>query len=274
LGFRTSEQFGKGDIMTWIVAGTVLASSVIGAQGAKSAANTQANASQNAQQQLQTNYQNLAPNYAPYQQTGAQGLAGLNQQMPYLTTPTDTYKPFTAQDLNANLAPNYAFQLQQGQNATNLANNATGGLIGGNALKGLQDYTQNYAGGAYQNALTNYMGQQNQAFNQGQAQQTNIFNRLANIAGIGQNAVTGMSNLATGNATNIAQLGVGSANAQAAGQVGVANALSGGIQNAGNSMYLANLLNPNTYGANQGASYNLNQPGGISQYFQTPGIAG
>ena len=237
--------------MTWIVAGTVLASSVIGAQGAKSAANTQSAAAANAQQQLQTNYENLAPNYTPYQQTGSQGLAGLNQQMPYLTTPTSTYQPMTNADLNANMAPNYAFQLQQGQNATNLANNATGGLIGGNALKGLQDYTQNYASGAYQNALTNYMGQQNQNFNQNQAQQTNIFNRLSGIAGIGQNAVTGMSNLATGNATNIAQLGVGSANAQAAGQVGAANAISGGITNAGNNMYLAQLLNPNTYNQQQ-----------------------
>jgi len=236
--------------MSWVGA-AIVTSSFIGAQGAKSAANTQSAASANAQNQLQANYQSLAPNYTPYQQTGSQGLAGLNQQMPYLTTPTSTYQPMTNADLNANLAPNYAFQLQQGQNATNLANNATGGLIGGNALKGLQDYTQNYASGAYQNALTNYMGQQNQGFNQNQAQQTNIFNRLSGIAGIGQNAVTGMSNLATGNATNIAQLGVGSANAQAAGQVGAANAISGGITNAGNNMYLAQLLNPNTYNQQQ-----------------------
>ena len=236
--------------MSWVGA-AIVTSSFIGAQGAKSAANTQSAAAANAQNQLQANYQSLAPNYTPYQQTGSQGLAGLNQQMPYLTTPTSTYQPMTNADLNANMAPNYAFQLQQGQNATNLANNATGGLIGGNALKGLQDYTQNYASGAYQNALTNYMGQQNQNFSQNQAQQTNIFNRLSGIAGIGQNAVTGMSNLATGNATNIAQLGVGSANAQAAGQVGAANAISGGITNAGNNMYLAQLLNPNTYNQQQ-----------------------
>jgi len=260
--------------MTWIVAGTILASSVIGANASKSAANTQSEAASNAQQQLQTTYKDLAPNYIPYQQTGAQGLVGLNAQQPYLTTPTQTYQPMTNADLNANMAPNYAFQLQQGQAATNLANNATGGLIGGNALKGLQDYTQNTAQGAYQNALTNYMGQQNQGFNQNQAQQTNIFNRLSGIANIGQNATAGISNLATGNATNIAQLGVGAANAQAAGQIGAANAVSGGIQNAGNNMYLAQLLNPNTYGANQGSNYNLNQPGGIQQYFQTPGIVG
>lgn len=245
--------------MSWVGA-AIVTSAFIGSQGAKGAASTQAAASANAQNQLQANYQSLAPNYTPYQQTGSQGLAGLNQQMPYLTTPTSTYQPMTNADLNANMAPNYAFQLQQGQNATNLANNATGGLIGGNALKGLQDYTQNYASGAYQNALTNYMGQQNQGFNQNQTQQTNIFNRLSGIAGIGQNAVSGLSNLSTGNATNIAQLGVGSANAVAAGQVGSANAISGGISQAGNNMYLASLLNPGTY--NQQPGYGTPVPQG------------
>ena len=259
--------------MSWV--GTaIVTSAYIGSKGAQGAASTQAAASADAQKQLQTNYQSLAPNYTPYQNLGNQGAQTLSNAIPQLTAQVPQYQSFTAQDLNANLAPNYAFQLQQGQNATNLANNATGGLIGGNALKGLQDYTQNYASGAYQNALTNYMGQQNQGFNQNQTQQTNIFNRLSGIANIGQSAVSGLSNLSTGNATNIAQLGVGSANAVAAGQVGSANAISGGISQAGNNMYLANLLNPNTYGANQGASYNLNQPGGIASYFQTPGIAG
>ena len=251
------------------LAAATIGSALIGSQASRSAAQTQANASQNAQQQLQTNYQNLAPNYAPYQQTGAQGLAGLNAQNQYLTTPQATYQPFTAQDLNANLAPNYQFQLQQGQTATNLANNATGGLIGGNALKGLQDYTQNTAQGAYQNALTNYMGQQSQAFNQGQTQQTNIYNRLAGIAGIGQNAVTGLSNLATGNATNIAQLGVGSANAQAAGTIGSANAISQGLTGATQNLtspaqmnYLATILNPSTYGGSQQPGYGTQVPQG------------
>jgi len=142
---------------------------------------------------------------------------------------------FGPQQLNQNLAPNYGFQLQQGQGALNAANNATGGLIGGNAIKGLEDYTQNTAQSAYQNAFNNY-----------QTQQGNIFNRLSSIAGIGQNAVTGLSNLATGNATNIANLGVGSANAQAAGQVGSANAISGGAQSLAQNNFLASLLAPKT----------------------------
>jgi len=215
--------------LTWLAAANI-GSSLIGANAAKSAASTQANAATQAQQQLQQNFQNLAPNYNPYLQTGQTGLNQLASSLPSLT------QSFGPQQLNQNLAPNYAFQLQQGQNATNAANNATGGLIGGNALKGLQDYTQNAASGAYQNAFNNY-----------QTQQGAIFNRLSSIAGIGQNAVSGLSNLATGNASNIANLGVGAANATAAGQVGAANAISGGLTGAAQNNYLATLLNPNTY---------------------------
>jgi hypothetical protein len=206
-------------------AGATLASSLIGANAAKSAAQTQADASRAGQAQLQANFDKLSPNYDPYLQTGQIGLSQLQQNIGGLT------QPFGPEQLQQNLAPNYQFQLQQGQNATNLANNATGGLVGGNALKGLQDYTQNTAQGAYQNAFNNY-----------QLQQGNIYNRLVGLAGIGQSGLTGLSNLATGNATNQAQLGIGSANAQAAGTVGAANAISGGLNQYGNQQYLATLL--------------------------------
>jgi len=241
------------------LAAATIGSALIGSQASKSAASTQANAAANAQNQLQQNFQTLQPNYTSYMQTGQTGLNQLNNQLGYLSTPTETYQPMGQAQFNANLAPNYQFQLGQGQNAVNAASNATGGLIGGNALKGLEDYTQNYASGAYQNALTNYMGQQAQQFNQGQAQQTNIYNRLAGIAGIGQNAVSGLSNLATGNATNIANLGVGAANAQAAGQVGAANAISGGLTSAAQNNYLATILNPQTY-LQQQQGYGTNVP--------------
>jgi hypothetical protein len=210
--------------MSWI-ATAIIGSSLISANAAKSAASTQANAATQGQDRLQTNFENLQPNFTPYLQAGNNAVATLNQGIPNFST------QFGPEQLQAGLAPNYNFQLQQGQNATNLANNATGGLIGGNALKGLQDYTQNTAQNAYQNAFNNY-----------QNQQTNIYNRLAGIAGIGQNAVSGLSNLATGNATNQTQLGVGSANAQAAGTIGSANAISGGLNQYGNQQYLSTLL--------------------------------
>jgi hypothetical protein len=151
---------------------------------------------------------------------------GTAQGSGYLT------KQFDASDLQKGLAPNYDFMLQQGQMANQRAANMGGGALGGNALQGLNRYTQDYAGNAYQNAFTNYQNQRN-----------NIYNTLAGIAGIGQ---TGQSatNQAAANATNAAtSLGIGSAAAQAAGQVGSTNALANTVGNVGNTYMLSQLLN-------------------------------
>jgi hypothetical protein len=138
---------------------------------------------------------------------------------------------FNNQDLNAQLAPNYAWQLQQGQSGQNAANNATGGLVGGNAQQALAQYNQNYASNAYQQAFNNY-----------QSQRTNVLNNANTLAGIGQNAVQGSANAQLGIGTNISNITQGIANAQAAGTVGSANAISGGLTGAGNLYALSNLL--------------------------------
>jgi hypothetical protein len=122
--------------------------------------------------------------------------------------------------------------LQQGQMANQRAGNVGGGALSGNTLQGLQKYTQDYAGNAYQNAFTNY-----------QNQRSNIYNTLASIAGIGQTGQTATNTAAT-NATNAnTQLGVGSAAATAAGGTGAANAYTNAINNATNNYTLAALLN-------------------------------
>ena len=210
---------------------------------AQSAANTQANASLAGQQQLQQNYQNLSPQFNPYLQTGAQGLAQLQSQLPSLT------QSFGPAQLQSNLAPNYQFMLNQGLGAQNQALNASGG--GSNIGIAGTKFAEDYASNAYQNAFNNY-----------QAQQTNIYNKLSGIANIGQNAVSGLSNLATGNATNIANLGVGAANAVAQGQVGSAAAQAQGLNSIGQGVTLASILNP----ANAGGT-NISGPNGISNYF-------
>ena len=123
-------------------------------------------------------------------------------------------------DLKTNLAPNYQFQLDQGIGATKNLANASGGLLSGNTLKGINDYAQNFAGNAYQQAFNNY-----------NAQQTNIYNRLSNLAGLGQTANQTTANTgvqAVGNAGNYLTSG---AAAQAAGTVGSANAINNGISN-------------------------------------------
>jgi len=213
--------------MTWgmtAIAGATVAGSLISAQGAKSAAQTQANAQAAAQNQLLQTGGQAANLYQPYQNLGTTSLNQINASMPYLTS------QFSNQDLNANLAPNYAFQLQQGQGATNAAANATGGMVSGNALKGLQDYTQNFAANAYQNAFNNYT-----------ANQTNLYNRLSGLAGIGLQGTTGAANAMIGTGTNVANLTTGIGNSLAAGQIGQANAYGGALNNLGNLAYLSSI---------------------------------
>jgi hypothetical protein len=211
-----------------IVGGTSLLGAYVASNASKSAANTVANASTAGQQQMQGNLQALSPNYTPYMNLGQTGVNQLNAQLPDLT------QSFGPQQLQSNLAPNYQFMLNQGLGAQSQAMNVGGG--GSNINTANTKFAEDYASNAYQNAFNNY-----------QTQQSNIFNRLASVAGIGSNAVSGLSNLATGTASNITQLGVGGAQATAAGITGSANAISSGIQGAGqaysNAVTLPAILN-------------------------------
>ena len=226
------------------VGGAGLVGSMISGNAAQNAAQTQANANAQAQNQLLQTGQQASQQFNPYTGLGQSGVNALNQNLPYFQN------QFNNQDLNAQLAPNYAFQLQQGQDATNAASNATGGMVGGNALKGLQDYTQNYAQSAYQNAFNNY-----------NANQTNIYNRLNGIANLGFQGATGTANAQLGTGTNIAQLTQGIGQAQAAGQMGQANAYAGAANNIGNYALLSSLgKGATTAGTGQGG-YGLNDVG-------------
>ena len=245
-------------MLGWALAG----SAVLGFMGSQNqasaatdAAQIQANAAQAGQQLQQQNFQNLSPNFTPYMQTGAAGLSALNAAMPSLTQMPQQYKPFTAADLQSNLAPNYQFMLNQGLGAQSQALNVGGG--GSNINTANTKFAEDYASNAYQNALANYQGQQTQQFNQGQTAQSNIFNRLVSVAGIGQNAIAGLSNLSSGTATNITNLGVGGAQATAAGVVGAANAQASGLSNIGGAGVTSALLN--NYGNAQSGQAAINQ---------------
>ena len=209
------------------VAGSSIVGSMISGNAAQDAANTQAQAGRDAQAALLGVGKDVSKLYQPYQDVGALGLTNLSDMAKsgYLT------KQFNNADLNANISPNYEFQLNQGKGANLAQSNATGGLVGGNAMKGLQDYTQGYASNAYQNAFNNY-----------NAQRTNIYNANSGVAGLGANAVTGSGNAQLGIGTQISNITQGIGNAGAAGTIGAANAYSGGVTGIGNAGAIYGLL--------------------------------
>ena len=206
----------------------------------------QASAAAASQDVLNSTYNKSMGFQVPYQaaganainQIGAMGTGGYTQyDMNGNPTGTGTgsgylQHQFNASDLAAGLAPNYDFMLQQGQNVNQRAANVGGGALSGNTLQGLQNYTQNYAGTAYQNAFNNY-----------QQQRQNIYGNLAGIAGMGQAANTGAVGAANNYATNTTNLTTGLAQANAAATIGQAQNTGNTISNLGNTAVLASLLN-------------------------------
>lgn len=272
----------RNDPVTAMVGGSVI-SGLMGADAAKSAANTQAGAANSAAQaQLQASreannmqwrmYQQNMQNQSPYLQAGGTALAALQSGLglggggaqpgaqgnpvgaPGATNPdgspanysntdygpsgsatnaaanqfagkfTDTFKP---SDLTTD--PSYKWRLEQGTQNLNSSAAARGMLGSGQNLKDVTNYGQDAASQEYQNA-----------FNRFNTNQTNLYNRISGLAGMGQNTAVGMGAAGTAAAAQMGQntmSGAASASnyltsgasAQAAGQVGQANAVTGAI---------------------------------------------
>lgn len=243
LGSITGSNLGD---MALIQGGTGLLQSILGSNAAQSGANLQSQAALAGIDLQKQIFNTINQQQAPYRTAGYNALnqlgglgSGAYQQYDAAGNPTTMgtgtgylTKQFGPADLQAGLAPNYDFMLQQGQMANQRAANVAGGGLGGNALQGLQKYTQDYAGNAYQNAFQNY-----------QNQRTGIYNTLAGIAGIGQSGQTATNQAASNMATANTNLGVGSAAAQAAGGIGSATAYGNALGNLGSGLTLATLLN-------------------------------
>lgn len=207
------------------------AATMYSANKASSAQQSAAQSAQNTQLQM---YNQTRDDQAPYRQAGSTALS----QLAAGTAPGGQFThQFGAADLKDGLSPNYDFQLQQGMGALNNQNSVGGGLVGGNALKGISDYAQGSASNAYQNAFNNY-----------NTNQSNIYNRLSNIAGLGQTSLgtTASAGNATAGSVGSAQLASGAA--QAAGYTAGGNAISG-AGNSISSMYgLNNLTGGSLFG--------------------------
>ena len=208
--------------------------------------NAQAAANAQSQGVLKDVYNTNLGFQQPYQAAGTGAVNQLAASQPYLT------HQFDATDLQKGLAPNYDFMLQQGQMANQRAANVGGGALSGNTLQGLQNYTQNYAGNAYQNAFNNY-----------QTQRNNIYNSLSGIANIGQTANAGATTAGQNYGTGTVGLNTGLAGVQAAGLLGQAQAGASGATGVGNSILLSSLLGQNPSAATTTPTNQLGNVAGI-----------
>lgn len=129
-------------------------------------------------------------------------------------------QPFTA-DTMRQYSPAYGFQLQQGAQAVLNGDSSGAGAESGAATKDLINYNQSAANEAFNNA-----------FNQYQVQQGNIYQRLAGMTQLGQAAAANTGQQGSALAANIGQSVASAGAARAAGQVGSANAWSGALSGA------------------------------------------
>lgn len=177
--------------------------------------------------------------------------------------------------------PGYQFRLREGQRALESSAAARGGLLSGGFARGLTRYAQDAASQEFQNAFgraaqgyqlrlqdyqvganrsqqeferANLINQQQYQRSQdqfrtnydiNQQQQTQRFNRLAALAGVGQTSAGTLGNAAGNYGSQAAQTLQGIGNAQAAGQIAGANALTGIIGGVGGAV--------NQFNANQQA---------------------
>lgn len=237
-----------------IMGGGSLAAGYLGSQAASKAAKEQAAAARYAadlqMQQFQTTNQQQAPvRAAGYGALNTLGSLGSGTYNIYDTEGKPTgagigsgyfTQQYTPEEFAKGIDPGYQFRLAQGQEATNRAANMGGGMISGNALRGVQDYTQGLASNEFTGA-----------FNRFQTGRTNIYNTLAGIAGLGQQSLNTTANAGTTAAANAGQAIQAAGAAQAAGTVGSANALGGGIGGASQGYMLSQILanrNPATTG--------------------------
>lgn len=169
-------------------------------RGAEKSSRAMAGASRYAADLQQKRYEQTREDFAPYRQVGTQALRSL-ADLSGLNGSAD-FSSFER-------SPGHQFRLQQGEQALNRAAAARGRLDSGATMQDLMRFGQGLAS----NEFNNYN------------------NRLAALAGVGQNATTTLGSLGATSAANQGNALMQAGQARASGYEGVANAYGNAIGN-------------------------------------------
>ena len=216
---------------------------LVGADAAKSAAETQAQSAREANELLYKMYQEQKGLQEPFRGAGitAQNrlldLLGLSQNKG-----AEGYGRY-AKDLGMSdftADPGYAFRLAEGQKTLERNAAARGGLISGGALKAATRYGQDMGSQEYQSAFNRY-----------QTNRANQLQPLGSLLTSGQAAASNQSAAAGNYGTQAGGNITGAGAATAAGQVGSVNALTNALSsylNYSSGQNLADAIRKSTYG--------------------------
>ncbi len=251
--------------MVAAVMGTAaLVGGVMQANAASSAAGQESDAAQAAMGIQQGAFNTVQNAMSPYLQEGKTALGSAQNLLTnngYLNG-TTAFNPgaagipyasstgafnFNGSDL-AN-TPGYKFILQQGQNAVNNAQAASGLGVSGAQQKAMAGYTTGLADSTYNQQFANQLQAYQQSYgNALNAFSTNYnvaagqFGRYAGLAQLGQQAGQTVGNAAVGTANAQGQAAMGIGQAQAAGTMGQANAWSNALQGGAGAYAYGNMM--------------------------------
>ena len=220
-------------------AGTEILGGISGysqAQAAKHAADEQANAANAATQAQLRMFEETRGDLVPWMQQGNIAMSDMNKFLGLNTGPgggmdpnAPGVKPFSLADFQA--SPAYNFNLEQGKQAIDKASAARGNFYAPSTLQDVAKFSQGLASNEFQNAYSNY-----------NTNVGNVYNRLRDVSGSGQNAAARIGAFGTSVGAQVGENMIGAGNAAAAGRIGAANAYTGGLQNLYNNYNMYQMM--------------------------------
>lgn len=212
--------------MAWVAVATVAAGAIgaaVSSDSARKAAHTQADAAKNATGLQQGIYNDTVQRNAPFVAGGTTAFNALLGRLGLNGGEGSLGHVPTAAEVQA--TPGYQFGMDQGQQALNHQLTASGWGGSGAAAKAAARYGTDYATTKYNNAFNNL-----QAGNQ------QVYNQLSGVAGLGQQSANNTSAYGSQFGAQAGNNMMGAANAQAAGTIAQGNAWTGAL-NQGVSAY-------------------------------------
>lgn len=187
-----------------------IVSDVIGANGARKAANAQKAGIENAKKDINAGYDKAIGYQTPFIDAGKQTIGQLAAG---LQDGGEFNRKYSISDFTAD--PGYAFRMQQGQQAVERGAAARGGALSGAAIKDTQRFGQDLASNEYQSAFNRYNTDLN-----------GRFSRLSSVAQMGQRGADNGSNLESDRGARLGDLSVNKGNVNSAKELAYSNAAS------------------------------------------------
>lgn len=212
------------------------------AAGAVASANIAAAASRHAVDVANEQYQQTRTDLQPYNEAGQSALGDLTSLARsgpngggtnYLSW-AEQSQPGQMTQAQLEATPGYQFNLSQGLRSAQNAAAARGLGVSGAALKGAATFATGLADSTYQNQFNNAQTRFSNLLSMNSAQQgnlTNQYNRLSNVATMGEDAGAKTGAIGANLANTAASATQAAGTASAAGLMGAGNAISGSVNN-------------------------------------------